>query len=811
MEEFKISAVNIDSVSVIIKETIQNFGKSQFYTEDNRVAEAVDLVEGDFLVVSGDHFIVKLPLMNELESSNDLRGFPKWANIVFPYVRHYQKGGRNVFLAFGMRLIEWILLNNDGELVGRARRLLNNGMGMRFLEFVEAIRIRIENCRTKIWYFADKMVYIDNFAREIKRNQEFSALCALLDVKLTVYSLDMKQFITNETGSRKFDLLQIDNTWATLYTMQEFVELTQNPESIEFCKRVKEAAANTEKIKENLLKSQKNALVLDQALLNLTENYYFQADPDDFSNLMKYLQKRNYDTRLIQERIARSLCGCCKKKGVLIELNCGDRLCKGCLVRISRDSFKSALGLRTDLIFRCSLCSQQINSNIIKEHYQDYDESLAEIEKKKTFTCTCQFTGGKENFIGKCAHFCNKCIIMYIWFYPDIKSCYQCNWKYTDQELFQLKQIKKICPGCQKDLFFYNFFAYYRFCAHEFCLKCIKRCYFTKSCILGCGEIQNLPDISLEVQCENCGIFYEGFNTFEILKNCSCRVCLPCQAKNNLENCLICTRALGGSAMYELLDFGSIMVKRLKKCLVCDRDWDIEKMITLINCQHEACIDCHRNAIKTNLDEMKFNDCLSCFQCKKEIDKAQLENVIKRSGKENWDRLNYFLIQSDLINCPKCTYPFIPDKSMKVHCMNARCRYVFCKGCFQDYHPTGSCKDLLINNALELLEKNFSVEGVSQCPRCRFPYIKNAGCEHVICLDPECKTEFCFNCSCIRSPTMAHGAHYHRPVCRFFNNYNGEGDKMKATCEECTRIGSLCLPPKNLKVRCRVSIEEVPQ
>ena len=52
------------------------------------------------------------------------------------------------------------------------------------------------------------------------------------------------------------------------------------------------------------------------------------------------------------------------------------------------------------------------------------------------------------------------------------------------------------------------------------------------------------------------------------------------------------------------------------------------------------------------------------------------------------------------------------------------------------------------------------------CPLCGRVYIKDENCEHVTCVD--CKVDFNFCCSSLRSPCLAHGFHYHRPNCRFF-------------------------------------------
>ena len=44
---------------------------------------------------------------------------------------------------------------------------------------------------------------------------------------------------------------------------------------------------------------------------------------------------------------------------------------------------------------------------------------------------------------------------------------------------------------------------------------------------------------------------------------------------------------------------------------------------------------------------------------------------------------------------------------------------------------------------------------VMPCPHCLEIVCKDDGCEHVKCRT--CSKDFCFQCSCKRSPTLAHG------------------------------------------------------
>mmetsp|Transcript_5934 Transcript_5934/g.5821 ORF Transcript_5934/g.5821 Transcript_5934/m.5821 type:complete len:108 (+) Transcript_5934:2540-2863(+) len=102
-------------------------------------------------------------------------------------------------------------------------------------------------------------------------------------------------------------------------------------------------------------------------------------------------------------------------------------------------------------------------------------------------------------------------------------------------------------------------------------------------------------------------------------------------------------------------------------------------------------------------------------------------------------------------------------------------------------------------------------EIVSQCPGCKQPYTKDDKCEHVTCMNPKCKTVFCFTCSCLRSPTMAHGNHFHRPECKWFAPLPAvEKDRFLPNhCDECKRLGELCKPPMALAVPRKFAAGEI--
>jgi hypothetical protein len=251
------------------------------------------------------------------------------------------------------------------------------------------------------------------------------------------------------------------------------------------------------------------------------------------------------------------------------------------------------------------------------------------------------------------------------------------------------------------------------------------------------------------------------------------------------------------------------------KCLVCDNLTEVKNLISISSCSHTFCESCF---------EMHTNECLSdismlgkidkCMACNTEIPSDQLKSLI---GLQRFKKFTYFKKNITLINCPKCYDELESDSKREVNC--SRCNYVFCKLCKEPFHDLDDCQEIYLQRRIKEMEDMEG--GVTQCPRCRFPYIKNSNyCEHVYCLQPGCGVDFCFKCGCLRSPTLNHGNHYHRKECCFYAPIDQKyihlnKDLGKRDCIECQRLGykhlgeQHCQPPKSLRVPRRVDPDEV--
>jgi hypothetical protein len=193
--------------------------------------------------------------------------------------------------------------------------------------------------------------------------------------------------------------------------------------------------------------------------------------------------------------------------------------------------------------------------------------------------------------------------------------------------------------------------------------------------------------------------------------------------------------------------------------------------------------------MKEKIRELRNDKGIPCYLCSQIIGFYIIQSVL---SKEKFDIYARNLIEAN--ECPKCKLPYVTDE-VKIRCSS--CFYQFCDKCLRDLE---NCKCL---DDEEIFGSDFSA-----CPGCRCLYAKDLGCSHVKCLKKECAVEFCFQCSAFRSPTLAHGNHYHRPQCSFFSEYLN-GDVFDQKCEKCNERGTLCERPKNLKVPRRISAGEV--
>jgi hypothetical protein len=249
----------------------------------------------------------------------------------------------------------------------------------------------------------------------------------------------------------------------------------------------------------------------------------------------------------------------------------------------------------------------------------------------------------------------------------------------------------------------------------------------------------------------------------------------------------------------------------IKYCPVCFYQYKLCDLISIMSCEdHVICKNCFTlnvESLITDINTSSLIDKCPIQNCLKVIPPNQLIYLISPEIFQKWEYFN--MIRSfALIDCPLCRTRFESSMQRKAICVERSCGYVFCKKCSSYYHEEGDCDEVYLQERIRDMMIN-NDDGVTQCPKCRIPYLKDPnGCQHVDCMTQGCGISFCFQCACIRSPTVEHGNHYHRPSCPFFNYYYGEDDQYSPGCSECVKVGTLCRKPFDLRERRRVAKDE---
>ena len=320
-------------------------------------------------------------------------------------------------------------------------------------------------------------------------------------------------------------------------------------------------------------------------------------------------------------------------------------------------------------------------------------------------------------------------------------------------------------------------------------MKCCKHCYR----VLTSSEMESIAAKLTEI-CPACK--QQKISLRKGLCGCSiCKNCFDASQKKNGDICPVCGEFLAIN-LRNTVNLKRAQTNSKKPCEICFENFTRDEMRTL-ECDHYFCMPCLKSYIESYLVGNRNTLYLGipCVKCKERINDHMIEDLL---SKEDFDKYNEYMVHSELTECPKCQNRF--EAMIKKISCNA-CNHYFCIDC-KRLPDICTCSDVAVN--LGMRQEDFS-----QCPGCKSLYLKDEKCDHVKCQKPGCMKEFCFRCAALRSPTLEHGNHYHRPLCDFYAAYDGNDDRYKEKCEKCKEKGALCDRPKNLKVARRIGLGEV--
>jgi hypothetical protein len=787
-----------------------------------------DIMVGDILSQTSDGRSMLMPPtfpdVIKLQESVYRQFSPNWVATIFPYIRPLHPGERNISIALGLQIVEKACLYKDSSIFIK----LKSYLPQEYYPLIDWLIGKMNQGTFKEIIESFKQITsttIEIIGRDVYKrfNSNFQTLAEGLN--LSIKFLDLPNLTLrgiNPNGATEMNFLSMNGCLSILYDKKESFLMENDKELIKFDKNFKTYRRDAiDPLKNeyfNLDKKNAETLEMIYKSVDLLINS-FRVD-DYLYRAIGYLQHYNYNTSSLMEKIKNIICCDCRQCKQLIIIDCNHKYCIDCFTKLIASATLNKFVLNSierantrDIKCTFPECKGVISNKTIEKNLPNYEYYKNKAEERINLKCTkCSYSSKIiEDFIMNCRHLCNYCLFDCL---RDKKhECPACDDKMQKKDLKIYKEKYVKCDGCCK---LHNGYKYFtnKMCNDHLCLECLKLCSSNNTCLVcekkllnGNLDLSNI-DVAICIKCNQRILKKDYFYTS---KDCECSLCDDCQLPLK-EKCAVCNIEFSNTTIVILAEKEKkIEIQRSgrrKICIIDTNEHDIDDIINMAGCDHNICKECFKNNVDYLAEENNVDNIKRCPGCLVEIPDWQLEHLVSN---DVWDKISWVEIQKThkIINCPKCKFPFIPGIQRKVMCLNPTCKYLFCKECQEQYHDVGNCQDKFIEERIKDLEALNDDNGIAQCPRCRLPYIKDPKCDHVKCLENSCRIEFCFNGACLRSPTMAHGNHYHRPECKFYDYYHGKDDRyLPDKCEMCKKLGELCKPPKALKAKARVSPDE---
>ena len=770
---------------------------SQIYSTSNTRVTSSNLNVGDILKYNQYYFVISTPnrIYKTLDYSSQL-SIPKHITQKFPRMRSFFHTWPSFDTVFIYSLIDYVIFNRKPQILNSLKTYIQ--------DFIPHVEYFTNLMRSQSYHEATETIF-QNFGVLLELvvkissyfGTQYERICSITDVG--VYFLDVYGRVTaiNSAGSHKIYYLTNGNNYYLLYEENQALARAlgfNSYNNVKISKKVNNKQTNLEN----------SSIILQKMLESYNEHHQIPA----VIEYMNRIPMSNFVKDKIEAYTVNSLCYECQQQDNLIFLPCNHRICLEDFDKIVYGGSSGRYVINNDLKIYCTKpgCFVRIENAYVEKV----------LPNKVKYSCSgCKDNVTKSAINVACGHLCDVCVV------ESIRSkeymCKICATKFSEENLSYFRSIKKLCEECEEEFYWIKYFPK-RLCKHLICIECVSESE-KLVCFWKCPKF-NISHLELKllckIRCEKCKTWYEKKEFYWMHKACECNICDYCQVSTDNNDSLIkCIQCSAGfkNEVVEYLKRKNVEVSQLplRECGVCLSKFKINQIIELIACDHIICRPCFSNMTQEYLqDNSKVSEISKCFQCPEPIPGNQLEAIL---DPEYYEKYVYFILikQFELTQCPLCKTEFEVYLSRKATCTNVDCRYSFCKTCKEDYHESGGCNEEFIQARIKELETIDEEEvGVTQCPSCRIPYLKQSStCTHVDCLNPSCKASFCFKCACIRSPTLVHGNHYHRPQCQDYNDYNGNEDEFNPACLQCQKGGELCSRPKALRVPRKVAFDEI--
>lgn len=333
--------------------------------------------------------------------------------------------------------------------------------------------------------------------------------------------------------------------------------------------------------------------------------------------------------------------------------------------------------------------------------------------------------------------------------------------------------------------------------------------YFEKVCELGCGRLISKAQA--------------------VKLSCRCYYCLDCakeEAKRRLKY-QVCLRCDQPTLSPEVLSM-FILDFQVQEFAIKTSIRDVNRKATVcplclnrIGLRYEFILACghlfHRVCFQEYLTNYADQVIRAPAQCPVRGCKREIEGNVLNEVMEELSFLKYSEALAEMAfhirTCLKCGARFEFEEVPGHSCILCpKCHNSFCSVCGDVWvsgHDPKLCRFTEIQHQIQALETQKGLNHrVAQCPGCKTPYQKDEKCQRVVCVHPECRIEWCFECSAPQKPILAHHNQWHRPSCRFYVAAKKAKEQFSPKCPKCRELGRLCDPPPNLKVPRRFSLSE---
>lgn len=823
MQAFEVQRKDSNQIYILYSQQLYPIPYTSIYTQNNSQATFADIEIGDQIIYNSSYYQLKLPSLSPIQKTDDFNkdlNFPSFISKTFNFYRQIILGVRNKNVAFAVKIVEYLCKRKNEYMKDKLRGILD-GYSLQIIEYIVGSESDPES---KMKWLEDNLGILYNLGNDLlmKFNKSDEEIAKGLDIQIKIITIPTLAIeVKNPGGAAKFNFYKSAENLGILYDNIESSYLQENKcepfiesyEKLNIYKKEKaiELQASIKETKQELSLIQKILTSIVKSPPNpfpITEN---------ITNSLAYIKNFIPEISSFEALLQSNKCVHCHEVNKVFQVQCKHKYCTACFTKIISSATQKLFVLnkiekKDYQKAKCIACNMDFSQNDIENELPGYKEYKQNSEERVNLTCVvCNATGKCNDFIVKCYHMCNDCLFENL--RNGKKKCPECK-SSLEKGKPKYYSHRTQCDCCKKKFSSIRYFRK-KLCKHNLCIDCLKSCDGNKCMIDNQNFTSEISSLNLEVPstktCEQCKNSYPYISSCDILKPCDCPLCDSCllEKPNNDPNpnlpfssiCKSCNMHFGKG-------LSSFANKHYKICSICYKISRDKDTYTIEECKHTFCHKCFDENIDINIRDGNAENVMKCPYCFIKFSGAQLSKLVK---KEVQDKVMYLIMQKagNYLNCANCKNEFmISSKDRKQQC--PKCLSMTCMRCTDHFHDVGEedCIEKFIAERIAEAEATNDPDGISQCPKCRLPYTKDPKCDHVKCIGFNCETEFCFRCSCVRSPTLKHGSHYHRPSCTHYSKYNAE-DKYDPECSECFANKELCPRPAELRVPRRVSANEV--